>query len=86
MDVALKLVEKIDWSGFVSHVGSAAGVGDALMRLLVAPDAVSARDAWWGMRGGGSRTWSLPRTTSSAWQSRQSMCCSLGERVIPRRM
>lgn len=49
MDVASALIDKIDWSGFASHTGSAAGVGDALKRLLGSPDAVAARDAWWGL-------------------------------------
>jgi hypothetical protein len=49
MDITLALIGKIDWSGFASHTGSAAGVGDALRRLLGSPDAVAARDAWWGL-------------------------------------
>ena len=49
MNVALTLIETIDWSRFESHVGSAAGVGDALRGLLGASDEAAARHAWRGL-------------------------------------
>jgi hypothetical protein len=49
MDIALGLIDKIDWSGFECQMGSATDVGDGLRRLLGSQDGVAASDAWWGL-------------------------------------
>lgn len=49
MDLAVSLIDRIDWSSFRCRTGPGSGVDDALNRLLGAADGAAARDAWWGL-------------------------------------